>query len=62
MPYCHHIALIYAFMPQDVYSDFHFLPLPSPLSDKNLHLQHFFTCIEIIFTHILVSPWYAIEV
>ena len=49
-------------MPQDVYSDFHFLPLPSPLSDKNLHLQHFFTRIEIIFTHILVSPWYAIEV
>lgn len=28
MPYCHHIALIYAFMPRDVYSDFHFFAPP----------------------------------
>ena len=54
---CHAVfrSLSYASMPQEVYSDFLFLPLPPPLSVENLHLLHFFAYAEIIFAHILVS-------
>ena len=47
-------------MPQGVYSDFRFLPLPPPLSLENLYLLHFFAYAEIIFAHVLVSPARAI--